>query len=251
MKKTETKKATAKAPKEKKAKAVKASAVAGEAMDVKIYDQSGKSSGSLSVPANIFNLPWNADLVHQVVNSMRSSSRLPVAHTKTRGDVRGGGKKPWQQKGTGRARHGSTRSPIWVGGGVAHGPRNDKNYDRKINKKMKAKAIYTILSQKMRDGELMFVDSLSLSAPKTKEAKSALNSLGKASGFEMLAERRNNAALIAIPSIEKNVKLGFQNMGNLEVMETRNINPLALLQYKYVVMVSPKESIETLNSKMN
>lgn len=251
MKKSETKKATAKAPKEKKVKAVKASAVAGEAMDVKIYDQSGKSSGSLSVPANIFNLPWNADLVHQVVNSMRSSSRLPVAHTKTRGEVRGGGKKPWQQKGTGRARHGSTRSPIWVGGGVAHGPRNDKNYDRKINKKMKAKAIYTILSQKMRDGEILFVDSLSLSAPKTKDAKSALMSLGKASGFEMLSERRNNAAIIAIPSIEKNVKLGFQNMGNLEVMETRNINPLALLQYKYVVMVSPKESIETLSSKMN
>src|SRR4029078_6219347 len=98
-----------------------------------------------------FGLPWNADLVHQVISSLKTDARKPVAHTKTRGSVRGGGKKPWQQKGTGRARHGSIRSPLWVGGGVAHGPRNDKNFDRKVNKKMKAKALYTILSKKFKD----------------------------------------------------------------------------------------------------
>lgn len=244
--KTETKaKASSKTAKTASKKAV------AENIEVKVYDQNGKSASSIQAPGAIFGLPWNADLVHQVVESMRSSARQPLAHTKTRGEVRGGGKKPWKQKGTGRARHGSTRSPIWVGGGVAHGPRNDKDYTRKINKKMKAKAIYTILSRKFRDGEVLFVDSLSLSAPKTKDAKAAFEKLGKVAGFEAMPARRNNSALIAVPALDKNVKLGFQNMGNLEVMEVRNINPLALLQYKYVVMTSPEEALKTLSSKMN
>ncbi len=220
-------------------------------LDAKIYDQSGKSTGSIKLPEAIFGLKWNADLVHQVVTSMRSSAREPIAHTKNRGDVRGGGKKPWKQKGTGRARHGSTRSPIWVGGGVAHGPRNDKNYDRKVNKKMKIKAIYTILSRKMRDGEVMFVNSLSLSAPKTKEAVLTLGKLGTVAGFEKFAERRNNAALITVPKMEENTKRGFNNLNNLEVMELRNINPLALLQYKNIVIVSPEEAMKELAAKMN
>lgn len=218
---------------------------------VKVYDQSGKNTSTFEAPGEIFGLNWNADLVHQVVQSMRSSARQPSAHTKNRGDVSGGGKKPWAQKGTGRARHGSTRSPIWVGGGVAHGPRNDKNYDRKINRKMKVKAIYTILSQKLRDGEVLFLNSLALSTPKTKDARVALTKLGSIEGFEMLSKRRNNAALITVPTLDGNVKLGFQNMGNLEVMEVRNINPLALLQYKYVVMTAPEEAVKTLSSKMN
>ena len=103
----------------------------------KVYNQSGKEVGEIKLPANVFGLSWNADLVHQVITSMLSDSRVIYAHTKTRGQVSGGGKKPWQQKGTGRARHGSIRSPLWVGGGVTHGPRNDKDYSRKVNKKMK------------------------------------------------------------------------------------------------------------------
>lgn len=220
-------------------------------VDINVYDQNGKAGTSIKAPEAIFGLSWNADLVHQVVTSMRSSAREPWAHTKNRGDVSGGGKKPWKQKGTGRARHGSTRSPIWVGGGVAHGPRNDKNYNRKVNKKMKAKALYTILSKKLRDGEVLFLSSLSLSAPKTKEAVSALSKMGSIKGFENISIRRNNAALIAVPTLEKNTKLGFQNMGNLEVVETRNINPLSLMQYKYVVFASPEDAIKTLSAKMN
>ena len=108
-------------------------------METKIYNQKGKPAGKIALPEAVFGVPWNADLVHQVVNSLRSKARTPVAHTKNRGEVRGGGKKPWQQKGIGKARHGSIRSPIWVGGGVTHGPRNDKNYDRKVNKKAKRK----------------------------------------------------------------------------------------------------------------
>ena len=99
------------------------------------------------------------------------------------------GKKPWKQKGTGRARHGSSRSPIWVGGGVTHGPRNDKNFDRKINKKARAKALYTILSKKFKEGEILFVDSLNFTASKTKEAKNILGSLASVKGFELAGRR--------------------------------------------------------------
>src|SRR5581483_4020780 len=114
-------------------------------MKAPIYTQEGKEAGSIELADSMFGLAWNADLVKQVVDSMLSSARKPYAHTKGRGEVSGGGKKPWKQKGTGRARHGSIRSPIWKGGGVAHGPLNTKNFDRKVNKKMKAKALLTIL----------------------------------------------------------------------------------------------------------
>jgi large subunit ribosomal protein L4 len=221
-----------------------------ENIAVKVYDQNGKAVNDVSLPSHIFNLPMNADLVHQVVTSMESSAREPIAHTKTRGEVRGGGKKPWQQKGTGRARHGSSRSPIWVGGGVAHGPRNDKNYNRKVNKKMKAKAIYTILSEKVRGGAALFIDALKLENPKTVEAKSVLAKLGTIKGYEAVSTRRNNAALILVPELTENVKLGFRNMGNVEIAETRNVNPVALLKYKYVVVANPEAAIITLDSKM-
>src|SRR5581483_11715773 len=146
-------------------------------MEAKIYNIKGAEAGKIKLSEKVFGQAWNADLVHQVMHSMMSTARQPIAHTKTRGEVRGGGKKPWRQKGTGRARHGSTRSPLWVGGGVAHGPRNDKNYDRKINRTMKTKALVTVLSKKYKDGEILFVDSLSFAKPKTAEAMTALKAL--------------------------------------------------------------------------
>src|SRR6202451_4352695 len=104
-------------------------------MDAPIYNTEGKKTGTLTLPENIFGLKWNAALVHQVATSMQDNARTPVAHTKGRGDVRGGGKKPWKQKGTGRARHGSIRSPLWIGGGKAHGPNKERDYTQKVNKK--------------------------------------------------------------------------------------------------------------------
>ncbi len=243
-----TKTSATKAVKEPKAK--KASAKAG-ALEAQVVTMDGKAAGTVNLPESVFGLPWNADLVHQVVTSMRTDARQPLAHTKTRGEVRGGGKKPWKQKGTGRARHGSTRSPIWVGGGVAHGPRNDKNFDRKVNKKMKAKALFTILSRKARDGEILFVKEFTLEAPKAKVAREMFSKLGSVKGFENMSTRRNNAALIAVASLEQNVKRGFNNFGNLEVSEVRNLNPLSLLQYKYLVISSPEESFKTLTAKMD
>jgi large subunit ribosomal protein L4 len=205
-------------------------------METKIYNQKGKEAGTIALPEHIFGLPWNADLVYQVVNSLRSSARDPIAHTKTRGEVRGGGRKPWQQKGLGKARHGSIRSPIWVGGGVTHGPRKDKNYDRKVNKQAKAKALNVILSKKFRDNEILFLQGLTLENPKTKEAKAVVFDLAKIKGFEKFSTKPENVAVIALHEKGTNVMKGFNNFGNISIEEYRNINPLMVLNHKYLVI---------------
>ncbi|MSR73161.1 50S ribosomal protein L4 [Candidatus Parcubacteria bacterium] len=212
-------------------------------MESKVYNQKGKESGSIKLPEKIFGLKWNSDLVHQVVTSMRSSARSAIAHTKMRGDVRGGGKKPWQQKGTGRARHGSIRSPLWRGGGVTHGPRSDKNFDRKVNKKMKNKALFTILSRKFKDGEVLFIDSLSFPAPKTKEAKEVLVAIGKIEGYEAFSKKKVNTACIALSKKDSTTEKSFSNFSNIEISEARNINPLTLVNSKYIVIVDPEVSL--------
>lgn len=228
--------------KEKTAKAV--------SMEVTVYNQKGKESGKISLPESVFGLKWNADLVHQVVTSMTSTARTNIAHTKDRGDVRGGGKKPWRQKGTGRARHGSTRSPIWVGGGVTHGPRNEKNYERKVNKKMKAKALYTILSAKYKNGQILFVDDMSMRAIKTAEAKNVLNSLSKIDGFNDLLNKKRNSAYIALSSKDATTEKSFSNFSNLVIDEVRNINPLDLVKYKYVIISNPDAGLPQIANKL-
>ncbi|MEI6843635.1 MAG: 50S ribosomal protein L4 [bacterium] len=219
-------------------------------MEATLYTQKGTEAKKISLPENVFGLPWNADLVHQVVTSMESSARTPVAHTKNRGEVSGGGKKPWQQKGTGRARHGSIRSPLWVGGGVTHGPRNDKNYDRKVNKKMKAKALYTILSAKFKKGQIMFVDDISFKAPKTKDALGTLVSLSKISGFSDLLSKKKNSSYIAISEKNSAVEKSFSNFNNMIVDEIRNMNPLDLMKYKYVVIANPEKGLAQISGKL-
>jgi len=218
-------------------------------MEAKIYNSKGKEAGKIELPESVFSLPWNADLVHEVVTSLLSTSRTPVAHARTRGEVSGSNKKPWQQKGTGRARHGSRRSPIWVGGGVAHGPRNDKNYARKINKKVKAKALATVISAKLKDGEIIFVDSLSFAAPKTKEAKEILSNLSKA-GFEALTSKKKNTAIFATAGKNKNAEKSFANLGNIGMVEVRNISPVDVLSAKYLIIENPEESIKVLSERV-
>jgi len=215
-------------------------------MEHTIYDIKGKSAGKISLDESVFGQAWNSDLVAQVATSLASSKRKNVAHTKSRADVSGGGKKPWQQKGTGRARHGSTRSPIWVGGGVAHGPRNDKNYARTVTKKMKAKALYVILSKKLKDGEILFVDSLKTEAPKTKHAVAALKGLSGVKGFEKILAKKNNSAVIATAGKAKETERSYKNLSNVEVLETRNLHPLALLNHKYLVIENPAEALKVL-----
>lgn len=218
-------------------------------MEAKIYNKEGKEAGKITLPEALFNLPWNADLVHQVVLAQQANARNPIAHTKDRSEVSGTNQKPWRQKGTGRARHGQRISPIWRGGGISHGPRNERDYSQKINKKMKRKALFTVLSQKLRDGEVVFVDSLSFSEPKTKEARSALQGVAKAEGLETLVTKSKNAALIALPSYDDATALSFRNIPSVFVEEVRNLNPVQLLSNKYVVIVNPEEALKQLQER--
>ena len=126
-------------------------------MELVVYNQEGKKVGSQKVPSNIFGLKMNQALVHQVYTIKLANQRVNYAHTKTRADKRGGGRKPWRQKGTGRARHGSVRSPLWVGGGVTFGPRREQVFSKKINKKMNKKAIAIVLSSKAKENNITFV----------------------------------------------------------------------------------------------
>lgn len=219
--------------------------VTTSALEAKVVTSAGKSHGTIALPESVFALPWNAALIHQVVTAMQANARTSVAHVKTRGEVRGGGKKPWQQKGTGRARHGSTRSPIWVGGGVTHGPRNDKDYGKKINKKMSAKALFIALSRKFKDAETLFVDEMRFTAPKAKDAHTILSALSGISGYEKIAHA-NNAVLIAVPEANESLSKSFRNFGNVKVSTIARINPVEVLQYKHVIFTNPESALEAL-----
>lgn len=210
----------------------------------------GKEVGKVELPESLFGAKRNDTLVSQVVVSMQANARRAVAHTKGRGEVRGGGRKPWKQKGTGRARHGSIRSPIWRGGGVTHGPKKEEVYTKKINKRMRAQALAVALSQKHKRGTVLFVDQLSLSTPKTKDARAVLTGLASVKGFEPLTTRRTNAALILLGKNDPTVVKSFRNMGNVLVDEVRNANPVDLMSYRYVVIAEPEASLKTLATRL-
>ncbi len=215
-------------------------------MEAIVYNIQGKESGKVTLPENIFGLPWNADLLHQVVTSMQANARQGNAHTKDRGEVRGGGKKPWKQKGTGRARHGSSRSPIWTGGGVAHGPRNDKIYARKINLKVRQKALLVALSRKVKDGEVIFVESLDFAEPKTTQGKAMLT--GLAAHFPRLAKSKN-AALITLPAAHEPTAKSFRNLGHVTIAEARNLNAVSVFASKYLIIADPQATFDLLAKK--
>src|SRR4026209_112093 len=145
-------------------------------ISAKIYSQKGADAGTVDLPAKVFGAKWRADLVHQVVESMRSNKRAGTADTKGRGEVRGGGRKPWKQKGTGRARHGSSRSPIWVGGGVTHAPK-PRDYSQRTPKKMIRLALKSALSDRAATDRVLVLD-WGLDAPSTKGALAALAANG-------------------------------------------------------------------------
>jgi len=219
-------------------------------MDAKVYSHEGTEVGKISLPESVFGVAWNADLVHEVVIGMQANARESSAHTKGRGDVSGGGKKPWKQKGTGRARHGSSRSPMWVGGGVSHGPRNEKDYSVKINKKVRAKALAVVLSKKFVDAEIIFVDALSFAEPKTAQAKTVLSALAKGTGQTSLSTKRKNTAVVVLPARNAAIEKSFRKFGNIEVMQAKDINPVDLLTYKYVVMTEPTSTLEVIGKRV-
>jgi large subunit ribosomal protein L4 len=203
-------------------------------MKVVVYDQKGEQIGETELPVGVFGVAWNGDLVHQVAEAMRANRRKNIAKTKDRSEVRGGGRKPWRQKGTGRARHGSIRSPLWRGGGVTFGPTTEKVFKKKITKKMRKKALFMVLSAKAKKNLLLILDKLNFEKIKTKAAKEIADKLflNKGSG------------LIALNGLDKKVILSFRNIPKVSVVQAKDLNVLDLLSYKYLIM--PKEAIKAI-----
>lgn len=219
-------------------------------MKTTIYTQAGKDAGSIELPSAVFAATWQPDLVHEVVVAMQGNARSNSAHTKDRSEVRGGGKKPWRQKGTGRARHGSRRSPIWVGGGVSHGPRNDRDYTVKLNRKVKAKALASVLSKKMTDNEVIMLDTLALDAPKTATMKVMLGAVAAAAKTPDLVTKRKNAAVVVLPARHEAVEKSFRNFGHVTVVQAKDVNPVDLLTYKYVIVTEPANTLPIFEKRV-
>ena len=215
-------------------------------MNIGVYNQDGNRVGDMELPV-AFDMRWNANLVHQVVTSELANRRPTIAHTKGRSEVRGGGKKPWRQKGTGRARHGSIRSPIWKGGGVTHGPTKDHDFKKKINRRMAAKALAMVLGAKARDKELVVLDTFRLDAPKTKQAALAFRNIAKGAAISDWAGKKPRA-LFLLPKKDDTVARASRNIPFMELMEARNLTALDALNRKYVV--APREAIAVLAERL-
>ena len=209
-------------------------------MELPLYNQNAENIGTIELADNVFGLPMNQDLLHQVITSQMSNKRQVLAHTKGRGEVRGGGKKPWKQKGTGRARHGSTSSPIWRSGGVTGGPTKEKNFKKDINKKMMQKALKVALSSKARDGQLFILDALTIEKPKTKEMDGVMKK------FTTIFGRLNNVLLVT-PTDSAMLYKSARNLPYLDTIEARNLNPLILLEANRVIL--SKESLAVIEKQ--
>ncbi len=192
-------------------------------MKAQVYNLKGDVVGDIELSDKIFAREWNADLVHQIALSQAANRRLPWAHSKNRGEVRGGGVKPWKQKHTGRARHGSIRSPIWKGGGVTHGPVVERDYSKKVNKKMLRVAIHSVLSKKLAEGQLRIVDSLQIEAPKTKLMFNAVKSLLPA----LLVPETKHSQMVGRAS---------RNIPKAKSLNGASINVEDLLRYKNILL---------------
>lgn len=204
-------------------------------METKIYNQEGQETGVVDLADNVFGLPMNADLVHQVRVALLANKRKPVAHTKDRSDVSGGGKKPWRQKGTGRARHGSTRSPIWKGGGVSHGPRQDKNYSQKINSKMARLALATALSAKLKSGQLMIVEKFDLAGSRTKDFKNLVSKLALP----------GRSLLLVTSEPAHNLSRAGANVPKTKVTVANDLNLIDVLKFHTIILTA--QAISRLN----
>jgi large subunit ribosomal protein L4 len=210
-------------------------------MLVDTYNQEGKKIGQVRLPKEIFDVKINPDLVHQVVVSQMANRRKVIAHTKNRAEARGGGKKPWRQKGTGRARHGSIRSPLWKGGGVTFGPRKEKVFKKIIPKKMRRKALFMALSGKVKNNLLILLDKLGIEKPKTKEISEIIKNL-KLKIFRQAQDK--GSILIVLSKMDRNLILAVRNIPNLEIIQAKDLNCLDLLSFKYLIL--PKESIKII-----
>jgi len=213
-------------------------------LKVKVYNQSIEPLKDLELSEKIFAVEANHELLHQVVVAQMANARQVLADTKGRAEVSGGGKKPWKQKGTGRARAGSSRSPIWIGGGVTFGPTSDRNFKKKVNQKMKQKALFMALSDKLASESLVILENLDFSEYKTKKFNDILTKIEK----NILKNERRNVLVVNEASEEKS-KYSARNLQGVKIINPENINLLDLLNYRNLVMT--EKVIQDLNDRYN
>ncbi|MFA5021044.1 MAG: 50S ribosomal protein L4 [Patescibacteria group bacterium] len=195
-------------------------------MKYPVYNNNGEQVKDIELSGRLFGVKPRAEVVHQVVLAQEANSRQVLAHTKTRGEVRGGGKKPWKQKGTGRARHGSTRSPIWVGGGITFGPRSDRNFTQKVNKKQKQLALAMCLSDKVANNSLVILDGLANTSGKTKDLSLWLKGLkGKLAG---LKDSKKVLLVMAVPDAK--LTKAAANLANIKTISAKSLNCVDILK---------------------
>jgi large subunit ribosomal protein L4 len=203
-------------------------------MKYDVFNKEGKETGNILLPKEIFEVKIKHNLIHQVVTSQMSNRRQSLAHTKDRGDVRGGGKKPWRQKGLGRARHGSIRSPIWIGGGVTFGPIKLKDFKRKIPRKIRRLALFMVLSSKAKEKSIILLDELKIDKIKTKLIIDILEKFPS----------KKESSLIVLPDLDKNLILSSRNIFKVGTIQAKDLNCLDLLSFKYLVM--PLDSVKVI-----
>jgi large subunit ribosomal protein L4 len=191
-----------------------------------LYKSDGSSSGEIKLDAEVFGIEPNLDVLYQVVNAQRAAARAGTAATKTRSQVRGGGRKPWRQKGLGRARHGSIRSPIWVGGGVAHGPQ-PRDYGERTPKKMKRLALHSALSARASESSVKVVEDLDWATPKTKQAATLLDAM-EVSG----------KALVVLGQLDGVPAKSFRNLADVRLVEPGQLTSYDVLWSDQVVFTS-------------
>lgn len=194
-------------------------------LTVDVRDLQGETVDSLDLPAEWFDAPVNVAVMHEVVIAQLAAARQGTAKTKTRGEVRGGSRKPWRQKGTGRARHGSIRAPQWSGGGVAHGRTGNENFTKRVNKKVKRLALRSALTDRARGGNVTVVRGLSFSDPRTKDAVAALTALGHADAKVLLVLARQD-----VPTLRS-----FRNLPTVHTLTVDQLNTYDVLYSDVVV----------------
>ncbi|MFH0857138.1 MAG: 50S ribosomal protein L4 [Candidatus Magasanikbacteria bacterium] len=202
----------------------------------KVYNLQGKEAGTVELADAVFGVKVTPTLIHQVYLALEANAREPWADTKNKGEVSGGGKKPWKQKGTGRARHGSIRSPLWKGGGVTFGPLTERNYKQKINRKMSQKAVTMCLSDKLSNAKMIVLENFDLSG-KTKEASEMRNALAGAGKSTLILSEKQN----------ENLNLATRNLPNVHVQRTQDVNVVDLLHHQYVIV--SKDGVKALEDR--
>ena len=206
-------------------------------MKADLFNQRGDKIEEIDLPDRIFSIAPTPDLLHQVVLYYRNLSRRVIAKTKDRSEVRGGGRKPWRQKGTGRARHGSIRSPLWRKGGITFGPRPEKKYQTRISREKRKKAIFMVLSQKFKEGEIIFVEKIEDVGIKTKNFAKNFKNLSKIKK-DILGKR----TLFVLTNKNENIIKAARNLKNVSLASINSLNAYLLLKNKYLII--EKEAIE-------